>query len=62
VIVTGGEEEKGGEKVDLKVCLAGELNPASSVEGVLYQGGLIKLCRNISLHILCSRFFSILSP
>ena len=27
-----------------------------------YQGGLIKINRNISLHILCSRFFSILSP
>ena len=26
VILTGGEEEE-GEKVNLKICLAGELNP-----------------------------------
>jgi hypothetical protein len=26
------------------------------------QGGLLKICRNISLQILCSSIFSILSP
>ena len=30
MIATEGEE---GEKVNLKICLAGELNPASSVKG-----------------------------
>ena len=30
VIATGGEGEEGeeGEKVDLKICLSGELNPS----------------------------------
>jgi hypothetical protein len=65
VIVTGGEGEE-GEKVNLKICLAGELNPGLQREKPenlpLYQGGLLKNCRNISLQILCSSIFSILSP
>ena len=43
MIATGGE----GEKVDLKICLAMELNRPQ---------------RNISLQIICSSIFSILSP
>ena len=52
MIATGGEGEEGeeGEKVNLKICLAGELNPGLQRE------------RNISLQILCSSIFSILSP
>ena len=50
VIATGGEGEKGG-KVNLKICLAGELNPGNQRERrehwPLYQGGLIKIYRNI---------------
>ena len=41
MIATGGE----GEKVNLKNCLAGELNPGLQREkqehGPLYQGGMI---------------------
>ena len=55
MIATGGEGEE-GEKVKLKICQAWELNPGLQCERQehwpLYQGGLIEICRNISLHIL----------
>ena len=44
LISTGGEEEE-GEKVDLKICLVGELNPGLQCERrkhwPLCQGGLL---------------------
>jgi hypothetical protein len=65
VIATGGEGEA-GEKVNLKICLVGELNPGLQHErrehSPLYQGRLIRIHRNISLHILCISIFSILFP
>ena len=65
MIATGGEGEE-GEKVDLKICLARELNLGLQHERgehcPLYQGGLLKSYRNISLQISCSSIFSILSP
>jgi hypothetical protein len=65
VIATGGEGEE-GEKDSLKICLAGELNLGLQREKrehrPLYQGGLLKSYRNISLQILCSSIFLILSP
>ena len=65
MIGTVGEGEE-GEKVSLKICLAGELNPGLQHERrehrPLYQEGLIEACTNISLHILCkSIFFNSLS-
>ena len=45
MIATGGEGEE-GEKVNLKICLAGELNLSLQREREhrpLYQGGLIKI-------------------
>jgi hypothetical protein len=58
-----GEE---GEKGKCMICLAGELNLGLQRERrehlPLYQGGLIRMYRNISLQILCSSIFSILSP
>ena len=45
MIATGGEGEE-GEKVNLKICLAGELNQGLQRERrehwLLYQGGLLK--------------------
>ena len=32
-MIATGREREGGEKVNLKTCLAGELNPVSSVKG-----------------------------
>jgi hypothetical protein len=61
-----GEEREEGEKGKCKICLAGELNPGLQRERrdhrPLYQGGLIRISRNISLQTLCSSIFSILSP
>ena len=60
---TEGEE---GEKGKCKICLAGEFNPGLQRESrehwPLYQGGLIKFWRSISLQILFSSIFSIRSP
>ena len=56
--MTGGEGEE-GEKVIMKNCQAGELNPGLQRER---RGGLMKTRRNISKYIICSSIFSILSP
>ena len=60
MIAARGEGEE-GEKVNLKICLARELNPRQE-HWPLYQEELIKNYRNISLNILCNSIFSILSP
>ena len=44
MIVTGGEGKE-GEKVNLKICLARELNPRERRE----QGGMLQISKNISL-------------
>ena len=47
MIATGGEGEE-GEKVDLKICLARELNPGLQRER-REQGGMLQISKNISL-------------
>ena len=50
-----GEEGEEEEKVNLKICLAGELNLGLQHERwehwLLYQGVLIETSRNISLYV-----------
>jgi hypothetical protein len=61
-----GERRRRRRRKRCKICLARELNPGLQRERrehwPLYQGGLIRIYRNISLQILCSSIFSILSP
>ena len=63
VIATGGEGEE-GEKVDLKVCLALKMNQGLQRERhwPLFQGGLLNICTNVLLQILCSSISTFLSP